>query len=234
MDKYFKKERPRLNSSSISLKRPAESITPPLASKIPTTPSTPKDARLTRPLKPPPIARPVKPRQSRTLTTDREPKTVARRLELFKDDHPQEKEEEQTKRKENDIKISDGPLRGVSTSLLDLIRAKEAAAKEVDPEAVKRQTLLGIAPDVVRIIHTVFTASKREVLPFDRVVEKCVKGLKSNYTSETITDCINILDQVTPEWISTVDISRGKFMRLNRTKYTISQLLSTIKDFKKQ
>lgn len=131
------------------------------------------------------------------------------------------------------IKITQGPLKGVSTSLLDLIRAKEAAAKAITPEQEHQRDLLGIAPEIVRIVPTVFTVSKKEILSYDRVVDKCFKGLKSNYTSQTIIDCLNLLDKVAPEWVSTVQISRGKFMKINRDRYTIPQLLQAIKRYKK-
>lgn len=131
------------------------------------------------------------------------------------------------------FKITQGPLKGVSTSLLDLIRAKEAAAKLITPEQEHKRDLLGIAPEIVRIVPTVFTASKKEILSYDRVVDKCFKGLRSNYTSQTIVDCLNLLDIIAPQWISTVQISRGKFMKINRDKYTIPQLLQAIERYKK-
>lgn len=131
-------------------------------------------------------------------------------------------------------KIASGPLKGVSTSLLDLIRAKEAKAKCITPEQERRRELLGIAPEVSRIISTVFTAYKKDILPYDKVVEKCFKGLKSNYTTPTIIECLDLLDKIAPEWVSIVDISRGRFMRVNRDKYTKPQLLEAIKNFKKE
>lgn len=118
--------------------------------------------------------------------------------------------------------------------MLDYIRAKEAAAKATSPEEVRRQELLGIAPEIVRIVPTVFTANKKEVMLYDKVVEKCFKGLKSNYTTSTIIECLDLMDKVAPEWVTTVQISRGRFMRINRDKYTIPKLLEAIKRYKKE
>lgn len=131
-------------------------------------------------------------------------------------------------------KITSGPLKGLSTGLLDLIRAKEAASKLMTPEQERTRELLGIAPEVTRIVSTVFTALKRDILPYDKIVEKCYRGLKSNYTTPTIIDCLNMLDKVAPEWVSTVTISKGRFMRINRDKYTLPQLLNTIKQHKEK
>lgn len=285
MDSYFPKTRKPITSANLSnpLKRPPPSVTPPRAAKIPATPSTPKDARITRPLQPPPVKKKQQLRQDDKQQAARDAlaarmqqyspkKDLSKRpitvRELFKSVHPHDKSPTSTStsttsttlttRKTTDItthtpptaypinsklatplepnspsKITSGPLKGVSTSLLDLIRAKEAAAKAITPEDEKKRDLLGIAPEIVRIVPTVFTASKKEILPYDRVVDKCFKGLKSNYTSQTIVECLDLLDKVAPLWVSTVQISRGKFMKINRDKYTIPQLLESIKRYKR-
>lgn len=138
------------------------------------------------------------------------------------------------KKDEKVDKVTSGPLKGISTSLLDHIRAKEAAAKATTPEQERTRKLLGIAPEVIRIVLTVFTANKKEVMPYPKVVEKCFKGLKSNYTTETITECLKLMDKIAPEWTTTVTISRGVFIRINRDRFTIPQLLEAIKRYKRE
>lgn len=135
---------------------------------------------------------------------------------------------------ESPSKIASGPLRGISTSLLDLIRAKEAKAKEISPEQLRQRELLGIAPEIARIVPTVFTANRKEFMLYDTVVEKCFKGLKSNYTTDTIIECLDLMKKVAPEWLSTVVISRGRFLRLNQERYTLPQLLKAIQRFKSE
>lgn len=131
-------------------------------------------------------------------------------------------------------KINDGPLKGISTSLLEMVRAKEAASKLLTPQQERNRDLIGIAPELARIIPTVFTASKREVMPYDKIIDNCCKSLKMNYTSKTIDDCVSLMvDSITPDWISVVTITRGKFMRLNKDKYSIPQLLEAIKRYKR-
>lgn len=132
---------------------------------------------------------------------------------------------------ESPSKITSGPLKGISTSLLDLIRAKEAKAKE-SPEQLRQRELLGIAPEIARIVPTLFTAHKRDIMPHEKVVDKCFKALRSNYSTFTIIECLDLMDKVAPEWVTIVEISRGKFMRLNKDKYTMPQLLQAIKRYK--
>lgn len=185
--------------------------------------TTPKHAKLTRPKEPPPL----KKKPQRSLFKDVVSTKTAHPLDLKPD--PDKIKKPDTK--ESDSKITTGPLKGVSTSLLDLIRAKEAAAKETSPEEERRRELLGIAPEIARIVPTVFTANKKEVMLYDKVIEKCFKGLKSNYTSETIIECLELMDKVAPDWLTTVTISRGKFMRINRDKYNPSQVREAIRRY---
>lgn len=208
MDKYFRKTRRPIEEP---LKRPPPSITPPPITKL--RAATPDDARIKRPLKPPPIKKKIK-TIIKTKPCERTRVVTPEPLDWSNT-------------------VLDGPLKGISTSLLDLVKAKEAAASVKDPEEERRNQLLGIAPEVIRIVSTVFTANKKEVMLYDKVIEKCHKGLKSNYTTETIVDCMNLMDKVAPEWVTTVTISKGKFIRINRGKYTIPQLLEAIRRYER-
>lgn len=239
MDAYFPKIRRPLEKGSPIKRAPASCADEPAAKFQP----TPKNSRLLRPQQPPPVKRKLPTlsptRASTALASASSPNAKKRPItarELFKTVHPIEtKNSDKTtklfKTKPPD-KITSGPLKGIETSLLDLIRKKEADAKNVDPQMERKRELLGIAPEIVRIVPTIFVANKKEVLPYDRVVDKCFRGLKSNYTTPTIIECLQLLDKVAPEWITVVQITRGKFMRFNKDKYTIPQLVEAIKRFK--
>lgn len=296
MDTYYRKTR-RITASS-SLKRPAQSVTPPKPAKLLATPTTPKDQRLQRPKDPPPLIKPPKDHSEQsnevknstvrklfnsvhpldksdikidvrpldTTSTDatstatalpatpkvdssastttlpiRSPikttpikASAARRLlspHLSKN-AAQSLETKRTTIPISPVKITTGPLKGVSTSLLDLIRAKEAKAKLFTPEDERRRVLISIAPNVSRIVSTIFTVNNKDIMPYDKIVEKCHRALKSNYETKTIDECLELMDKVAPEWISIVTISRGRFMKINKDKYSIPQLLEAIKKYK--
>jgi hypothetical protein len=209
---------------------PPPSIAKPLSpTKTPPPPTTGPDSppqtpprRICRPAQPPPIKR----KRADLPENRKRPLTVR---ELFKTVHPLQEDKEETQ-VQSPSKIASGPLKGISTSLLDLIRAKEAKAKE-SPEQVRQRELLGIAPDIARIVPTVFTAHKRDIMSYDKVVEKCFKALRSNYSTSTIIECLDLMDKVAPEWVTIVQISRGKFMRINKDKYTLPQLMEAIRRY---
>lgn len=255
-------------------------------------PTTPSDARLPRPIAPPPVKRKLTPEDIKQTRRKRRPTSVR---ELFKSVHPHEEaspikaanselkcpqdtEDLGLKRleipqvlatppatpiktpvksaalrllgpvvpttstssiiksptklqPESPSKIASGPLRGVSTTLLDLIRAKETAAKKITPEQFRRKELLGIAPELVRIVCTIFTANKKEIMLYNTVVEKCSKGLKNHYTTSTIMECLDLMMKIAPEWVTIVEISRGKFIRWNKSQYSLHQLLKAIQKY---
>lgn len=216
MDKYYKKTR-----------RPTAIIENPKAK--PVIIEKPNQLKRTERLTPPEAPRkrrpepPDAPKKRKRPDAFRKLFDTPTKLKLFDEQKPSEQ------------KIDKGPLKGISTSLLELVRAKEAALKNVSPEQERKRELLGIAPDLARIISTIYTASKRDIILFDKVVDNCCKSLKNNYTSQTIDECITLMaESITPEWISIVTISRGKFMRLDKDKYTMPQLLEVVNKYKKK
>lgn len=187
-------------------RRPGQIVAPKcMPSKLLELETTPKKTKLTLPLQPPPA-----PKKRKLFHPHIEPKPL-----------------------ENDPKITEGPLKGISSSLLDIIRAKEAAAKAIDPAKERERELLGIAPQVLRTLTTVFTSCKKQYLPYDKIVDKCCSALKSDYTTSTIIQVLDLMSKVAPDWSTTVEISKGKFMRLNRSKYTMPELLKAISNYKK-
>lgn len=129
-------------------------------------------------------------------------------------------------------KIKSGPLKGLSSSILDLIKAKEQRAKSQTPEYKRKTDLLAIAPEVGRTVPRIFITNKKDILPYDIVIDKCFKGLKSNYTTKTITECVDLISTIVPEWVSVVTITRGNFMRFNKDKYTITQIIDAINKYR--
>lgn len=213
-------------------------------------PTTPTNARLSRPLAPPPVKRKVTPDDVKQVRK-RRPMSVKELFHLHDEINHEPNNNNclgikpldiptstppQTPHKqpqpESPSKIESGPLRGVSTSLLDLIRAKEERAKSITPEQIRQRELLGISNELVRIVYTIFTANKKETMLYNTIVDKCCKGLKNNYTTNTITECLDLTLKIAPEWITIVEITRGKFMRLNKTQYSLNQMLKAVQRYK--
>lgn len=75
-------------------------------------------------------------------------------------------------------------LKGVPLSLLEKIRAKEAAntaaALTRKPKEEKRLVMMKRLPDVMRIIRSQFVTEKKPALPLDSVIARVLDSYKTN------------------------------------------------------
>ena len=75
-------------------------------------------------------------------------------------------------------------IKGVPLSLLEKIRAKEAAntaaALTRDPKEEKRIVMLKRLPDVMRIIRSHFITEKKPALPIDSVIQRVFDSYKTS------------------------------------------------------
>lgn len=75
-------------------------------------------------------------------------------------------------------------MKGVPLSLLEKIRAKEAAntaaALTRDPKEEKRQFMMKRLPDMMRIIRSHFITEKKPALPIDSVIQRVFDSYKSS------------------------------------------------------
>ena len=76
-----------------------------------------------------------------------------------------------------------GTIKGIPQSLLEKIRAKEAAnmvgVLTRDPKEEKRIVMLNRLPDIMRIMRSHFVTEKKPALPWDSVVQKIRDSYKS-------------------------------------------------------
>ncbi|XP_050398494.2 DNA replication factor Cdt1 [Patella vulgata] len=110
--------------------------------------------------------------------------------------------------------------RGIPASLLEKIRAKEAKKLELamtrDPEEEKKTVMMSRLPDLIRIIRTHFVTEKKPALPIDSVVKKLADSTKSNLSITDVHNHLKLLLNILPEWISMVEIKKGKYLKIGR------------------
>lgn len=74
-------------------------------------------------------------------------------------------------------------VKGIPQSLLEKIRAKEAAntaaALTRDPKQEKRLVMMKRLPDIMRIIRSQFVTEKKPALPVDSVIQRVLDSYKS-------------------------------------------------------
>lgn len=114
----------------------------------------------------------------------------------------------------------DTVMKGVPQSLLEKIRAKEAAktaaALTRDPKAEKRLVMMKRLPDIMRIIKSQFVTDKKPALPMDSVIQRIWDSYKSCIALGDIEPHINLCIELLPEWISSVKIKQGQYLKIDR------------------
>uniref|UniRef100_A0A0P4XPS2 DNA replication factor Cdt1 n=1 Tax=Daphnia magna TaxID=35525 RepID=A0A0P4XPS2_9CRUS len=102
-------------------------------------------------------------------------------------------------------------LKGVSQSLIDKIRAREAAKAQtqmtMNTEEIRRQGMSKMLPELARIINSIFVTEKKSVIPLRPLIEKIQYSHRGIMSSSTVEEQIKLLRKVYPEWLDI--LSRG-------------------------
>lgn len=111
-------------------------------------------------------------------------------------------------------------LKGVPQSLLEKIRAKQAA-KALDtmtrrPSQERDAVKYARLPEVARHVRNVFVTEKKGVLPLENVLTKMQNSYKACATLKELEELLKLLSKEMPRWISFHDIRNMMFIKLNR------------------
>ncbi|XP_064641208.1 DNA replication factor Cdt1-like [Lineus longissimus] len=115
----------------------------------------------------------------------------------------------------------DVALKGVSQSLLDRIRSKEAKKTELamtrSPEDDRHMEMLSRLPNLVRILRNIFVTEKKPALPLDVACSKLADSTKSISVGEVETH-LDMMVELLPEWVKIIKTMKGKFLKLDRNQ----------------
>uniref|UniRef100_A0A3P9NPK2 Chromatin licensing and DNA replication factor 1 n=1 Tax=Poecilia reticulata TaxID=8081 RepID=A0A3P9NPK2_POERE len=111
-------------------------------------------------------------------------------------------------------------LRGVSQSLLDRIRAKEAqklqAAMTRNPAQEERLLMLTRLGELARILRNVFVAEKKASLVMEVACSRMVASYRSALSLGAMEKHIRLLAEVAPDWLSIHPIRKDFYLKLNK------------------
>lgn len=116
--------------------------------------------------------------------------------------------------------ITSSVLKGVPKSLLEKIRAKQAAkALDVmtrrpsqEREAVKYARL----PEIARHARNVFVTDKKGVMPLEVVLKKIENSYKGSVTMKEVEELLKMISSLMPAWISFHEIRCSMYVKLSR------------------
>ncbi|KAF7687909.1 DNA replication factor Cdt1 [Silurus meridionalis] len=113
-----------------------------------------------------------------------------------------------------------GALKGVSQSLLERIRAKEAQKLQVTmtrkPEQEERLGMMSRLPEMARILRNVFVAEKKPALIMELACNRMIASYRSSLSAGEMEKHLRLLVELAPEWLSLHPIRKDFYLKLNK------------------
>ncbi|EEB13287.1 DNA replication factor Cdt1, putative [Pediculus humanus corporis] len=123
-------------------------------------------------------------------------------------------------------------LKGIPKSLLEKVRAKQAAkaldVMRMTPEQEKETVMYTRLPEIARIIRTTFVNEQKGVLPLEILMEKVQFSYNTSISLSEIENHINHITKIIPDWLSIVIMRNVKFVKLNR-KFDAASAMEKLK-----
>ncbi|XP_075224609.1 chromatin licensing and DNA replication factor double parked [Lycorma delicatula] len=108
-------------------------------------------------------------------------------------------------------------LKGIPKSLLEKVRAKQAAkaleAMTRSPSQAKEAVMLTRLPEIARIVRNIFISEKKAVLTRELVIKKLADSYRENLSFCDLNEHLNLLQEKTPEWLSFCTLRKTNFVR---------------------
>uniref|UniRef100_A0A8D0GRB0 Chromatin licensing and DNA replication factor 1 n=1 Tax=Sphenodon punctatus TaxID=8508 RepID=A0A8D0GRB0_SPHPU len=113
-------------------------------------------------------------------------------------------------------------LKGVSQSLLQRIRAKEAqklqAVMTRDPRQEQRLDMLSRLPEMARILRNVFVAEKKQALPVEVACQRMITSYhRSMMMPGEMEKHLRLFSELLPDWVSIHPIRKDTYIKLDKS-----------------
>lgn len=134
--------------------------------------------------------------------------------------HGSDEANDERKRKGDGTDITSSLLKGVPKSLLDKIRAKQAAKAlhkmTRRPSQERDAAMYARLPDLARHARNVYVTEKKGVLPIETVLQKIENSYKGNVTLKEIEELLRLMSTLMPTFISFHEIRHAMWVKLAR------------------
>ncbi|XP_058238076.1 DNA replication factor Cdt1 isoform X2 [Hemibagrus wyckioides] len=111
-------------------------------------------------------------------------------------------------------------LKGVSQSLLERIRAKEAQKLQVtmtrNPEQEERLGMITRLPEMARILRNVFVAEKKPALIMELTCNRMIASYRSSLSAGEMEKHLRLLVELVPDWLTLHPIRKDFYLKLNK------------------
>ncbi|XP_028812719.1 DNA replication factor Cdt1 [Denticeps clupeoides] len=112
-------------------------------------------------------------------------------------------------------------LKGVSQSLLERIRAKEAQKLQIamtrNPKEEDRLLMMSRLAELARILRNVFIAEKKPSLIMELACNRMVSSYRSPLSHGEMEKHLRLLAELLPNWLTVHPIRKNCYLKLNKT-----------------
>eukprot|EP00079_Xenopus_tropicalis_P009536 XP_002933700.1 PREDICTED: DNA replication factor Cdt1 [Xenopus tropicalis] len=112
-------------------------------------------------------------------------------------------------------------LKGVSQSLLERIRAKEAQKLQAmmtrRPQQEERLLMMSRLPELARILRNVFVAEKKPALTLEVTCNRVISSYRSSMSPGEMEKHLALLSEILPDWLSIHPIRKDTYYKLNKS-----------------
>lgn len=127
---------------------------------------------------------------------------------------------DERKKKSAITDMTSSVLKGVPKSLLDKIRAKQAAkalsTMTRRPSQERDAAKFARLPEIARHIRNVYVTEKKGVLPLETVLKKIENSYKGTITMKEIEELLRMIAELIPFWVSFHEIRNAMYVKLSR------------------
>uniref|UniRef100_A0A4W4GYK8 CDT1 Geminin-binding domain-containing protein n=1 Tax=Electrophorus electricus TaxID=8005 RepID=A0A4W4GYK8_ELEEL len=111
-------------------------------------------------------------------------------------------------------------LKGVSQSLLERIRAKEAQKLQAimtrNPQQEERLAMMSHLAEMARILRNVFVAEKKPTLIMELVCCRMASSYRISFSPGEMEKHLRLLAELAPEWLTVHPIRKDFYLKLNK------------------
>ncbi|KAG2469807.1 DNA replication factor Cdt1 [Polypterus senegalus] len=119
------------------------------------------------------------------------------------------------------VSATPSALKGVSQSLLERIRAKEAQKMQAmmtrNPEQEERLTMMSRLVELVRILRNVFVAEKKAALSMEVACSRVASSYRSTMTQGEMEKHLKLASVLLPDWLTVHPIRKDLYLKINKS-----------------
>ena len=135
---------------------------------------------------------------------------------------PDEKPDKTETPEKNEPKKDDVKLKGIESSLLERIRAKQKIKQEEaltrTTEQQQRDARIQRLPELCRILRSIFVTARKPALPMDDAIRKMKDSSRSPMSFVESEIHLGLMRELLPDWIQVHQIKQGSFLKIDKNK----------------